>query len=297
MIKNGLKSFFKSLKYFFTPFGTLALGVILGLSVAIPLMSAAIGELAASIQDIANNASLDFNALKDSFASSVGALNWSEPTEAIRSILSRDWLMNTFTECVKALVEDYEPLVAQAQEALNHCIATIVAGVVLVLFFAIVGIIAGYFVTKSLIRRTIAKRAFWKLFLATLIDSVLVTAYVVLSSYLTALWPASLIIFTLLSPFLIGIGALIEAYLLHGWKTVKAREIINVKNSFKLLLVNLLIILIAAAFTAIIVAVVNTVTGIFVGLALFEIAAIVIGMNAEAYVKDAVAQKLAPTNP
>ena len=43
MIKNGLKSFFKSLKYFFTPFGTLALGVILGLSVAIPLMSAAIG--------------------------------------------------------------------------------------------------------------------------------------------------------------------------------------------------------------------------------------------------------------
>lgn len=297
MIKNGLKSFFKSLKYFFTPFGTLALGMILGLSVAIPLMSAAIGELAESIQDIANNASLDFNALKDSFVSSVGALNWSEPTEAIRSILSRDWLMNTFTECVKALVEDYEPLVAQAQEALNHCIATIVAGVVLVLFFAIVGIIAGYFVTKSLIRRTIAKRAFWKLFLATLIDSVLVTAYVVLSSYLTALWPASLIIFTLLSPFLIGIGALIEAYLLHGWKTVKAREIINVKNSFKLLLVNLLIILIAAAFTAIIVAVVNTVTGIFVGLALFEIAAIVIGMNAEAYVKDAVAQKLAPTNP
>jgi len=63
------------------------------------------------------------------------------------------------------------------------------------------------------------------------------------------------------------------------------------------LLVNLLIILIAAAFTAIIVAVVNTVTGIFVGLALFEIAAIVIGMNAEAYVKDAVAQKLATTNP
>ncbi len=297
MIKNGLKSFFKSLKYFFTPFGTLALGVILGLSVAIPLMSAAIGELTASVQDIANNASLDFNALKDSFVSSVGALNWSEPTEAIRSILSRDWLMNTFTECVKALVEDYEPLVAQTQEALNHCIATIVAGVVLVLFFAIVGIIAGYFVTKSLIRRTIAKRAFWKLFLATLIDSFLVTAYVVLSSYLTALWPASLIILTLLSPFLIGIGALIEAYLLHGWKTVKAREIINVKNSFKLLLVNLLIILIAAAFTATVVAVVNTVTGIFVGLALSEIAAIVIGMNAEAYVKDAVAQKLATTNP
>ena len=297
MIKNGLKSFFKSLKYFFTPFGTLALSVILGLSVAIPLMSAAIGELTANVQDIANNASLDFNALKDSFVSSVGALNWSEPTEAIRSILSRDWLMNTFTECVKALVEDYEPLVAQAQEALNHGIATIVAGVVLVLFFAIVGIIAGYFVTKSLIRRTIAKRAFRKLFLATLIDSFLVTAYVVLSSYLTALWPASLIILTLLSPFLIGIGALIEAYLLHGWKTVKAREIINVKNSFKLLLVNLLIILIAAAFTATVVAVVNTVTGIFVGLALFEIAAIVIGMNAEAYVKDAVAQKLAPTNP
>ncbi len=55
MIKNGLKSFFKSLKYFFTPFGTLALSVILGLSVAIPLMSAAIGELTANVQDIAKD--------------------------------------------------------------------------------------------------------------------------------------------------------------------------------------------------------------------------------------------------
>ena len=36
MIKQGIINFFKKLKYFFTPLGALALGLIFGLSVAIP---------------------------------------------------------------------------------------------------------------------------------------------------------------------------------------------------------------------------------------------------------------------
>lgn len=292
MIKNGLKNYWKSLKFFFTPFGTLALGVILGLSIAIPAIAAAIGTLADNVTDIVQNANLDFDAFKDGLVAAVRALDWNDPATVLRSILNREWLMTTFTDCIKALVADYDPLVAQAQEALNACIGTIVGGIVLVLFFALVGVIAGYFITKSLVRRTIAKRAFWKFFLSSLIDGLLVAAYAALASYLTMVWEGSLYLFTLLSPLLIGIGGLIEAYLLHGWKKVPAKEIITVKNAFKLLLVNALIILISAVFTVIVAVAVNRITGIFVGLALFELSAIVIGMNAEAYVKDEVSKTL-----
>ena len=34
MIKQGLKNYFKSLRHFFTPLGTMFLGIMLGLSVA-----------------------------------------------------------------------------------------------------------------------------------------------------------------------------------------------------------------------------------------------------------------------
>ena len=86
MIKQGIINFFKNLKYFFTPLGTLALGFIFGLSVLIPGVIASFSTLADSVQKILSDTTIDFNALKDSAVSAVRALDWNDPSEAIKTI-------------------------------------------------------------------------------------------------------------------------------------------------------------------------------------------------------------------
>lgn len=83
---------------------------------------------------------------------------------------------------------------------------------------------------------------------------------------------------------LVGVFALFEAYLIHGFKKIKLKKIVNAKNAGLYMLTNLLIFIISICMTVVAVAI-NVFTGLFVGLALVVIAFIVIELNAEAYVK------------
>ena len=82
-----------------------------------------------------------------------------------------------------------------------------------------------------------------------------------------------------------------QAYLVHGRKIVNIKEIVNIKNVLKLLLTNLLILLISASIIGILILITNLYVGIFVGLALTQIAFVVIGLNAESYVIELVKSK------
>ena len=113
MIKQGIINFFKNLKYFFTPLGTLALGFIFGLSVLIPGMITSFSTLADSIQKILSDTTIDFTVFKDSAISAVQALDWNNPLEAIRTMLSNDWLMQTLNACVSSFVESTEVYTTQ----------------------------------------------------------------------------------------------------------------------------------------------------------------------------------------
>ena len=82
-----------------------------------------------------------------------------------------------------------------------------------------------------------------------------------------------------------GVIALIEAYAVHGYKKIGWKKVINAKNAALLLATNLIIFILAWVATVITVLITNGAVGLFVGFALFEIALIVISMNAESYVK------------
>ena len=88
-----------------------------------------------------------------------------------------------------------------------------------------------------------------------------------------------------MSLLLFGFISLLEAYIVHGLGKVEFRRVVNFKNILRLIATNLLIFAAAAAMVALLTALTNTFVGIFVGVSLLEIAFIVVGMNAEAYVK------------
>ena len=285
MIKKGLKNYFANLKFYFTPIGMLAIGVILGLSIAIPVILNAVRDLVnyVSSQD---SVALDFSAFVHKIFDAVFALNWRSPTKALATMLSSHWLNETFSDSIFALVHDVEPVAQEILAKIGSCVSAIKYASAAVVVFALVGLVGSFFLTKYLVRREIARCAFWKRLLASLFDAVITIALPVLSIYLSLLWRPLAYFVIVLVPILWGVILLVEAFLMQGYKKVKAKEVVTAKNSAKLYLTNLLILLIASAILSVVSAVVGELVGMIVGFPFLLIALIVCGLNAESYVKE-----------
>lgn len=282
MIKQGLKNYVKNLKYFFTPLGALALGVVFGLSIGLPIVLKSLSDLLDMVVQISQNTQIRFQDLIAGIIDKVDSLDWDNPIKALSILLDRTWLTDTISGCVESISID----MAQLESYINGCIDDIVVALRIFIFFVILGFVGGYFITKWLIRREIAKRALWKYFLVSFVDSLLSATLVSFCLWILALWRPSIFISTLVSMMLFGSIQLFEAYIVHAWKKVDIKKVINVKNIAKLYLVDILIFAIAVVFVGIVIAITNTLVGLFVGIALIEIAFIIIGLNAEAYVKN-----------
>lgn len=291
MIKQGIINFFKNLKYFFTPLGTLALGFIFGLSVFIPGIITSFSTLTDSVQNILSDTTIDFTVLKDSAISAVQALDWNNPLEAIKTMLSNDWLMQTLNECVGSFVESTEVYTAQFSTAVSTFTNDLVSYFAAVIVFLVLGLMGGFFLTKWLVRRNIAKRSLWKYLLNAFIDSLLTATLVALCVWLIQVWKPSALISSLVSILLFGFISLFEAYIVHAWKKIDIKKIINTKNIFELFATDLIIFLLAGGCVLLAIVLTNIIVGIVIGIVFMEIAFIVIGLNAESYVKSVIENK------
>ncbi len=288
MIGNGLKNFFRNLKYIFTPLGVLALGVVMGFCVLGPACSAAVRGLVADVKTIADSVSVDFPALKDAVVAAVRALDWSQPIEAVSTVLRKEWLTKTLNGCVQSMLPGSESVSDKIVTAVDTAAAHVVAGMAVFIFFVLLSLAGGYMLTKFLVRRDVARRGIGKFFLAACIDSLLSTAFIVALTLLHALWAPGAVILGVAAVLLAGAAALLEAYLLHARRSIPLKKVVNGKNVALLYASGLIICCIAVAFFLLLCAVCNAVVAIFLGIPLAEITLTVLGLNAESYVLDVV---------
>lgn len=108
MIGKAVKNYFVNLKYCFTPLGTLALGLILGLSVLIPGAKAALEILVSSVQTTLESAEIDVEHLEQSLVAAVRALDWSDPFGSIATMFGEEWLTDTLNNSILPFVENAE---------------------------------------------------------------------------------------------------------------------------------------------------------------------------------------------
>ena len=86
--------------------------------------------------------------------------------------MSEGWLKNTFVTCVDALVvSGGETAASQIAVAAETAVSGVAAGFVALVVFAVLGIAAGYMLTKFSVRRNMAKRGLWKFILAAAVDA------------------------------------------------------------------------------------------------------------------------------
>lgn len=285
MIKQGLKNYFKNLKYFLTPLGAMTLGAILGLSILLPGLMNSIEKLAREVQNILAETNIDFAQLKNQLAIEIRALDWSNPMSAATTMLGNEWLTNTLNSCIGTLVGGSEIYVSQLSAAVDLFSAEIVGYLVGFFIFTGLGLVGGFIFTKWIIRRDIAKRSIFKFILVSIFDGILTLAFLVAAGWLTSLWKPSVYISVFIFLLLFGLESLIEAYLIQGRKKVDAKKVINFKNIISLFAVDIIIIAITVVFVVAVAYIINKIVALFVGLALLQIAIIVMDLNAESYVK------------
>ncbi len=292
MIKRGIKNYFICLKYFFTPLGTLCLGVILGFSVFIPAIASAAEHLTADVELIIEGMQIEPQNVLGEVWACITELDWSKPIEAFNTLISREWLEVTLHKSINAFFAgDYSMYVNQVNEAVNAAVTTIAAGFIVLVLFTVISVIGGYYLVKFLIRRTIAKRAFWKRIIVFCVDFVVYFGLLTLNVLSAFLWTPGIIFSSLFSFVLFGGLAFAEAYAVHGYGKLKFKQVMTLKNIGMLLLTNMIIFLMWFAALFIVILLFREITGIVIGLVLLEIASIVMDMNAESFVKDLAVNK------
>lgn len=294
MIKQGVKNYFAGLKHFFTPVGTLFLGIVLGLSVFPSGLHAAIRKVIDDVNALSGDISLDFESLAASLVQAVRALNWREPTQALQTLLSKEWQNTALTDCLNSLLGvNYETYIDSITKIVREFVNGLAALGIVFMLCTLLGLVSGYWLTRFLVRRTIAKRVWWKYFLVSALDSLLSATMVVLCALFIGLWAPSVFIAVLVAILLMGAASLVEAYFVHAFRKLPFRQILNPKNILSLIAANIIVFVIAVAVTVFAVTVVNAFVGVIIGLALLEIAMLTASMNAESYVINTVAKQTA----
>lgn len=295
MIKQGLKNFFVNLKYVFTPMGCLFLGALIGVSIAVPVIQNAISEFVSGANKLMTDNAVQFESFFDAVISDVRALDWSDTGAALATLLSRDWLTDTLMANVEELTSagaaNVEKLGALATDAANAFFGAVAA----IAVFSFLGLVLGYFFVKFLIRRDIARRNIPKFIFGILLDSLASALFVAAGGVFAVISKAAGFIALAVILLLSAIITLLKAYLLHGMKKMRMRELVNAKNLFKLLASDALIFLVCAAFITVVFFIFNIVVALFVGVCFVQIAIIVISLNAEAYTVSMVKDRVVPS--
>lgn len=285
MIKLGLKNYFKSYKYFFVPLGALSLGIVIGLSVMIPMLWGAVKEFVSGVAEVVGNTSFHWEDVKGAVLSSFEGLPWADLQAVADKVGTAEYWQELLRDCATVAFGDLSSAEAEITALAEKAMTTIVGGTVLCVFFTIVGALVGYYVTRSMIRNDVADRSFLKSILSTIIDTVINLTIIAAGVALIAKFNKFAIYSSLLTIIVYGAAAFLEAYFVHGYKKVPFKEVMQIKNFFLLALLMVIEVAIMAVLYSLLKVITNDLVALFAGFSVVVITFSCLQLNAEAYVK------------
>lgn len=279
MVLRGLKNFAKSIKYYFTPLGMITIFVTIGLFVAISGIGGAISNLFNDLAKTVGESNIDWGAVGNSLWRSITSLNWD-----LTKLMSFDWLSETLKGGLAAT--GLGSTIDAAANEIARCVGTIIVCLMTFLIMFILGIIVGYVLLYFQVRSGIMKTVWWKTILYGLLDIVIQIALIAAFIGLVMLWNPLMFILPLVWFIIIEMISIIQAYLLHGIKKIKFREVFNPKVIGLCTLSDAIITVSGMATVALIIFITNPIVGLVIGLPLLEMVIIVSRFSAESYVVD-----------
>ena len=287
MIKRGFINFFKGLKYYLTPFGATLLFIVIGLCIAVPSVIASINHLLNTIKDLLGGVEYSSKVAIQTFVGNIMSLEWkTDFAGSLAKMSDQEYLTSMVNEIIKAT---FGGDVDAAKEAVQTCVKDIMAQVVLLLVFTILGIIAGFAVTRMQLRNEVAstgKNPF-RFFLRVLLDAIVFAGAVALTIWISSIWKSKAIWAIVVGALIVyALITLIKAYIVFGSKRVKFGKVVNPIQVVMLYVADIFIMGIAIGLTVLLYYVFNPFMAIFLCIPLLMIAVIVMDVNAESYVKE-----------
>jgi hypothetical protein len=237
MIKNSLKLYFKSYKYFFIPIVTILICGGIGFLIFYFGAKSQLNDLNKEMSDTINNFSMNINDFIDKFIDTIKEVGWH---------FSKWFKDNLLEKLIKDFIEEYNNIEAQYKETLNDNVTNVVNGIggYFAVFMASigVGIFLGSFLTGFFIKKNTIKKSIFRTILVLLLDSLFQVTLIAGATYLFTLWEMSFLISIALIAILYSFISLVEAWFAQRDGKLKFRKVVNFKSILIVLLCDLLVV-------------------------------------------------------
>lgn len=286
MIKNALKTFFKSLIYIFVPMGIIYLFFILIVfALMSSVMSSAGDAVSAFVTLVGDTVTSSETVVQDYFVYAFGLIDWNGNFfDVLSEVLGTDWLYSTVVGFLQTMGESVTGFATQTAAIVTNFAERVIASIVASVSVLALAIFFANFITRMVIRRVNARRNFKKKLVAWLLQSTLVVAVLALTVYLCSLWSMSAIFMAIFYVLALSFTSLLSAWIIHGGRRVRFRKVVNVRNLLTYFVSEVIIVLICVAALMLINLLTNAVLTVLIAVPLVVYAANIIDVNADVYV-------------
>ncbi len=282
IIKNSIKNYIKSLKYFLPALSIILILLFIGLSQALKQTYNDINKLL-SMLDNSNN-QISFNNFREAIFDEFKELDFSNFWALIKEIFSPQFLNNIITKVVVLLIGE-ENYSSEIQAETTSLVTTLSNGLILCVLLFLIGIIISYFYISINIKKDLnIKLPFKTIIIITIINFIINATLVALITYLLGILPIGAVLAFIITIFINQTIFLFDAYISRDNKSIKFREIFNVKNIIYLVIGTLIISLISTILVYILVLLTNQTFAFIFTIPLYIILINVIKLNAYNYV-------------
>ena len=294
VLKNCLKNLLINLKYYFVPLGFLMFFIVIGLSVGIPIVIASIKDTFNGIAVELGGVTFDWTAAFNKIIEKVVALDQSQGIDSILGTVSnKNWIFSTLTDVARALFGDS----IGGQEIINllkGCSETIINAFNYIVVMAIIGFVVSVFAMMVTVRKTMTKTGWIRAIVYSIIDTAIFIGFVLLYFEIkpSAAWVKILVSvgYSLGTIFI----SFAESYFFYGFKKLKVKEVINIKNILLCLLGNILVLILGVGLTLIPIIVIPWYGGLILAVPFVEIVFLVIHLNSDGYIGELAREKSEP---
>ena len=282
IIRNSIKNYIKSLKYFLPALSIILILLFIGLSKAFKQTYDDINKLL-NMLDNSNN-QISFNTFREAIFDEFKALDWSNFWGLIKELFSPQFLNNLITKVVILLIgeDNYSSSIANETTSL---VTTLSNGLILCILLFLIGIIISYFYISIHIKKDLNVKLPLKIIvIITIVNFIINATLVALITYLLGILPIGAALAFIITIFINQAIFLFDAYISRDDKTIKFREIFNLKNISSLVIGTIIISLISSFLVYLSVLLTNQTFAFIFTIPLYIILINVIKLNAYNYV-------------
>ena len=231
-----------------------------------------------------SNNQISFNTFRESIFDEFQTLDWSNFWTLIKELFSPQFLNNLITKVVILLIgeDNYSSSIADETTSL---VTTLSNGLILCILLFLIGIIISYFYISIHIKKDLnVKLPLKTIILITIINFIINATLVALITYLLGILPIGAVLAFIITIFINQAIFLFDAYISRDYKTIKFREIFNLKNISSLVIGTIIISLLSSFLIYLSVLLTNQSFAFIFTIPLYIILINVIKLNAYNYV-------------